>query len=110
VPPLPRAQQDVATGVAEDPVVQYIVDLCRATRRSPSLALGVSPRGAIALLRTAPAWACLSGRDFITPDDVHTMAPSPLSHRVRLTTEAELEGTQVEAVLAATLASVPVPR
>jgi MoxR-like ATPase len=110
VPSLHRAQQDVSQVVAEDPVVQYIVDVCRATRRSPSLALGVSPRGAISLLRTARAWAYLTGRDFITPDDVKTMAPSTLSHRVRLTTEAELEGTQVEAVLAATLASVPVPR
>ena len=110
IPSLHRAQEDVAQVVAEDPVVQYIVDVCRATRRSPSLALGVSPRGAIALLRTARAWAYLTGRDFITPDDVKTMAPSTLSHRVRLTTEAELEGTQVEAVLAATLASVPVPR
>ena len=107
---LERAQRDVATVAAEDPVVQYIVDVCRATRRSPSLSLGVSPRGAIALLRTSRAWAYLSGRDFITPDDVKIMAPSTLSHRVRLTTEAELEGSQVEAVLAATLASVPVPR
>ncbi len=110
VPSLHRAQQDVARVAAEDPVVQYIVDVCRATRRSPSFTLGVSPRGAIALLRTARAWAYLSGRDFITPDDVKAMAPATLSHRVRLTTEAELEGTQVEAVLAATLASVPVPR
>lgn len=107
---LERAQREVAAVAAEDPVVQYIVDVCRATRRSPSLSLGVSPRGAIALLRTSRAWAYLSGRDFITPDDVKTMAPSTLAHRVRLTTEAELEGSQVDAVLAATLASVPVPR
>jgi MoxR-like ATPase len=86
------------------------VDVCRATRRSPSLQLGASPRGAIALLRTAQAWAYLSGRDFTTPDDVKTMAGATLSHRVRLTTEAELEGSQVSAVLAATMAGVPVPR
>lgn len=107
---LRRAQRDVAHVRAEDPVVEYVVDICRATRRSPSLALGVSPRGAIALLRTSRAWAYLSGRDFVTPDDVKTMAPATLSHRVRLTTEAELEGSQVESVLAATLSSVPVPR
>nr|WP_232226372.1 MoxR family ATPase [Brachybacterium phenoliresistens] len=107
---LHAAQEDVARVRAEDAVLQYIVEVCRATRRSPSLQLGVSPRGAIALLRTARAWAYLGGRDFITPDDVKTMAPATLSHRVRLTTEAELEGTQVAAVLAATLASVPVPR
>ena len=107
---LRRAQAEVAQVRAEDSVVQYIVDVARATRRSPSLALGVSPRGAIALLRTARAWAYLQGRDFITPDDVKTMAPSTLGHRARLTTEADLEGSQIEAVLAATLAAVPVPR
>ncbi|UYG15707.1 MoxR family ATPase [Brachybacterium huguangmaarense] len=107
---LRRAQRDVTAVRAEENVLEYIVDVARATRRSPSLSLGVSPRGAIALLRTARAWAYLQGRDFITPDDVKTMAPATLAHRVRLTTEADLEGSQVDAVLAATLASVPVPR
>lgn len=107
---LRTAQEEVGRVQAEEPVLQYIVDVARATRRSPSLQLGVSPRGAIALLRTARAWAYLSGRDFITPDDVKTMVPATLAHRVRLTTEADLEGSQVESVLAATLASVPVPR
>ncbi|MDO5661994.1 MAG: MoxR family ATPase [Brachybacterium sp.] len=107
---LRRAQGQVARVQVSEPVLEYIVDVCRGTRRSPSLQLGVSPRGAIALLRTSRAWAYLSGRDFVTPDDVKTMAPSTLSHRVRLTTEAELEGSQVESILEATLASVPVPR
>lgn len=107
---LRAAQEDVRRVVAEQSVLEYVVDLCRATRRSPSLALGVSPRGTIALLRTAQAWAYLAGRDFITPDDVKMMAPATLSHRVRLTTEAELEGSQVEAVLAAAMNAVPVPR
>lgn len=107
---LRAAQEQVRQVRTEQPVLEYVVDLCRATRRSPSLALGVSPRGAIALLRTAQAWAYLTGRDFITPDDVKTMAPATLAHRVRLTTEAELEGSQVEAVLAATMNAVPVPR
>ncbi len=107
---LRRAQRDVTAVRAEENVLEYIVDVARATRRSPSLSLGVSPRGAIALLRTARAWAYLQGRDFITPDDVKTMAPATLAHRVRLTTEADLEGSQVDAVLSATLASVPVPR
>ncbi|WP_152354380.1 AAA family ATPase [Brachybacterium subflavum] len=107
---LRTAQEEVRQVRAEQSVLEYVVDVCRATRRSPSLSLGVSPRGAIALLRTASAWAYLTGRDFVTPDDVKTMAPATLSHRVRLTTEAELEGSQVQAVLAATLAGVPVPR
>ena len=51
-------------------VVGYIVDIARATRHSPSLSLGVSPRGATALLATSRAWAWLNGRDFVTPDAV----------------------------------------
>ncbi|MGC4110681.1 MAG: hypothetical protein QM747_09705 [Nocardioides sp.] len=68
-------------------VAGYIVDIARATRLSPSLGLGASPRGAIALLRTARAWAWLSGRDFVTPDDVkalaHADARPPRSRCVR---------------------------
>ncbi|GAC66819.1 AAA family ATPase [Gordonia soli] len=88
----------------------YIVDIARATRVSPSLALGVSPRGATALLATSRAWAWLNGRDFVTPDDVKALAQSTLAHRLSLRPEAELEGVSVAAVLDAAIASVPVPR
>jgi MoxR-like ATPase len=91
-------------------VAAYIVDIARATRTSPSLSLGVSPRGATALLRSARAWAWLSGRDFVTPDDVKALAQATLAHRLGLRPEAELEGVQVDQVLAAALGSVPVPR
>lgn len=91
-------------------VVGYIVDIARATRRSPSLSLGVSPRGATALLRAARAWAWLSGREFVTPDDVKALSQATLVHRLGLRPEAELEGVDVSAVLASALASVPVPR
>ena len=107
---LERAREEVAAVRIEDPVVQYIVDLARATRRSPSLALGASPRGSIALMRTSRAWAYLLGRDFVTPDDVKTMVPATLGHRVQLSTEAQLEGTRVDSILQTTLATVPVPR
>jgi MoxR-like ATPase len=86
------------------------VDICRATRSSPSLSLGVSPRGATALLATSRAWAWLCGRSFVTPDDVKALAHPTLRHRVQLRPEAELEGVTAESVLAAVLASVPVPR
>ena len=91
-------------------VLGYVVDLARATRTSPSLQLGVSPRGATALMTTARAWAWLSGRDFVTPDDVKALAPATLAHRVALRPEAELEGVTAESVLSSVLASVPVPR
>jgi MoxR-like ATPase len=108
---------DVAAGQAAVARVQvspevtgYVVDIARATRESPSLSLGVSPRGATALLRAARAWAWLTGRDFVTPDDVKALAHATLAHRLGLRPEAELEGVDVEAVLASALGSVPVPR
>ena len=108
---------DVAAGQAAVKTVQvapevagYIVDIARATRESPSLSLGVSPRGATALLRSARAWAWLNGRDFVTPDDVKSLAHATLVHRLGLRPEAELEGVEVSQVLASALGSVPVPR
>jgi len=91
-------------------VASYIVDIARATRESPSLSLGVSPRGATALMRAARAWAWLTGRDFVTPDDVKALAQASLAHRLGLRPEAELEGVQVGQVLDSALSSVPVPR
>ena len=88
----------------------YIVDLCRATRQSPSLRLGVSPRGATALQATARAWAWLAGRDYVIPDDVKALARPTLRHRVQLRPEAELEGATADGVVDAVLGSVPVPR
>jgi MoxR-like ATPase len=91
-------------------VMGYVVDVCRATRTSPSLQLGVSPRGATALLATSKAWAWLSGRDFVTPDDVKALARPTLRHRIQLRPEAELEGSTADGVLEGVLAAVPVPR
>ena len=89
-----------------DEVAGYIVDIARATRQAPSLSLGVSPRGATALLRSARAWAWLNGRDFVTPDDVKAFAHASLAHRLALRPEAELEGADVSQVLATALGSV----
>ena len=107
----------VAAGIAAvgevrvaDEVAAYVVDLARATRDSPSLALGVSPRGATALLRSSRAWAWLTGRDFVTPDDVKALAHATLAHRLALRPEAELDGVEVAQVLDTAIASVPVPR
>ena len=88
-------------------VVGYVVDLARATRDSPSLQLGVSPRGATALMSAARAWAWLSGRDYVTPDDVKALARPALRHRVELRPEAELEGVTPDAVLDGVLSCGP---
>jgi MoxR-like ATPase len=91
-------------------VLAYIVDVCRATRTSPSLSLGASPRGATAMLNTAKAWAWLSGRDYVTPDDVKALARPTLRHRIALRPEAQIEGVTPDGVLDGVLATVPVPR
>ncbi|MFL6052385.1 MAG: AAA family ATPase [Actinoallomurus sp.] len=105
------AGREAVRRVRVDPKVSgYIVDLCRATRQSPSLQLGVSPRGATALLATARAWAWLSGRDYVRPDDVKALARPTLRHRVQLRPEAELEGATTDGVLEGILTTVPAPR
>jgi MoxR-like ATPase len=107
---LAEARAECAQVQIAPDVLAYVVDLCRATRQSPSLSLGVSPRGATALLATARAWAWLSGRAYVTPDDVKALAHPTLRHRVQLRAEAELEGVTAESVLDTVLATVPVPR
>ena len=106
---LVKAQAAVASVGASPDVLAYIVDLARATRSSPSVKLGVSPRGTTALLAAAKAWAWLSGYDSITPDHVQAMVLPVWRHRVQLRPEAELEGVSVDAILRAVLAQVQVP-
>ena len=106
-----HAAREAAARVEVAPAVMaYLVDICRATRTSPAVRLGVSPRGATALLRTSRVWAFLQGRGFVTPDDVKTMAPSTLAHRLGLRAEANLEGITAVNVISGVLAATPVPR
>jgi MoxR-like ATPase len=107
---LDAARASVARVTLSPEVMAYVVDVVRATRTVPSLRLGVSPRGVLALARTARAWAVLAGRDYLTPDDVKALARPALRHRVQLHPAAELEGVTPDAVLDGILASVPVPR
>ncbi|MCG2799869.1 MAG: MoxR family ATPase [Cellulomonas sp.] len=107
---LARARAQVAHVQVSRDVLTYITSVARATRQSPSLSLGVSPRGATALLATSRAWAWLQGRTYVTPDDVKALAHPTLRHRVSLRPEAELEGVTAESVLDSVLAAVPVPR
>ncbi|MFE1885949.1 AAA family ATPase [Streptomyces diastatochromogenes] len=107
---LDAARAAVAKTTVSPEITAYVVDICRATRESPSLTLGVSPRGATALLATSRAWAWLTGRDYVIPDDVKALALPTLRHRVQLRPEAEMEGVTADSVINAILAHVPVPR
>ncbi len=106
---LAEAQASAAKVGASPDVIGYAVDLARATRQSPSVKLGVSPRGAVALLTAAKAWAWLNGFDAITPDHVQAMALPVLRHRIQLRPEAELEGISADSILRSILQQVQVP-
>jgi len=107
---LAAASRDVvAVGVSEE-LIGYIWNLADQTRRSPSLALGVSPRGAAMLLNVAKAWAYLSGRGFVTPDDVKALVKPAWRHRLVLRPEVEMEGATTDAVLDGVVERVPVPK
>jgi MoxR-like ATPase len=107
---LAAARAAVERVTARPEVLGYVVDVCRATRAAPAVSLGVSPRGATALLAASRAWAWLSGRDYVMPDDVKALASPALRHRLRLRPEAELDGVTADGVLDGVLATVPVPR
>ncbi|WP_394551255.1 AAA family ATPase [Agromyces sp. MMS24-JH15] len=106
---LAAARAAVARVGASDDVLAYLVDLARATRHSPSIRLGVSPRATTALLASAKAWAWLTGYDSVTPDHVQAMLLPVWRHRVQLRPEAELEGVSVDQVLRSIVQQVQVP-
>jgi MoxR-like ATPase len=87
----------------------YLVDLAHATRLHPSVALGVSPRATLALMRTARTYAASIGREYVVPDDVKVLAGPVLNHRLALAPEAAMAGTTAEQILTEVVAAVPVP-
>jgi MoxR-like ATPase len=93
-----------------DEVVAYVVALVRATRESPDLESGASPRSAAMLAVAARARAGIEGRDYVIPDDVKALAPAALRHRVIVSPAAEIEGRQVDQVLAGVIERVEAPR
>ena len=88
-------------------MVAYIVELVQATREQPELACGASPRVSRDLFRASKAYAALSGRDYVTPDDVKYLARHVLPHRVLLSHQAALSGLEAAGVVETVLAQVP---
>src|SRR5262249_22134436 len=93
----------------EPAVYYYIVSLVAATRDAPGVRLGASPRASVALLRAARAWAAASGRGYVTPDDVKTLAVHVLAHRIVVKAEAMTRGRGSAEVVEEVLAGVPAP-
>ena len=95
---------------AEDSVLRYVQQILAASRESPALVVGASTRAGIHLLQACRAWAALSGRDFVTPDDVKELSGPVLAHRLVLQADAQVDGLSSDDVLASTLARLEVPR
>ena len=104
------AAQAVKSVTLADSVVDYVVSLIRATRDSADLAAGASPRAAVLLANAARARAALDARDYVLPDDVKALANAVLRHRLLLSPAAEIEGKQVEALVADLVEATEAPR
>src|SRR5699024_1416705 len=102
-------QKDVKEVYIDENVKRYILKLVSLTRKNPSIFLGVSPRGSIALMRAAKAYAYIMGRDYVLPDDVKYLAPYVLAHRIILTAEARYDGLTNERLVTSVVNSVRVP-
>ncbi|MEN8166018.1 MAG: AAA family ATPase [Pseudomonadota bacterium] len=107
---IPLLQSHIAGLGVDEQIVNYAVRIVRAAREWNGIEAGPGPRGPIALLRAARAEAFLRERAFVTPDDIKSAAPAALRHRLRLTTEMQIEGYQPDDLLADLLDNVPAPR
>jgi MoxR-like ATPase len=102
-------QQQTCAVKVEESVREYIVRVARATREHAAVDLGVSPRGTLALYKTAQALAALRGRDYVIPDDAKHLTPSVLTHRIIIRPQTRLRGRTPEQVITEIVDSVPVP-
>lgn len=109
LPTLLEIQVAVRDIFVHDKVREYILDVVLATRESNMLAMGSSPRGSLYLMRAAQAYAAIDGSDYVRPDDVKSIAPSILSHRVIPKAELKTQGLTTEAVIERILETVPAP-
>jgi len=107
---LQRLQALTATLAVDERVLDYALRIVRATRDAPGIAVGASPRAAIALVRGGRAMALLGGRDFVTPDDIKRLAPAALRHRIAPTPDLAIEGHTAEGLIAELLERIDAPR
>lgn len=107
---LPAIREQIQAITVEEGILGYITRIAAASRRSPDLILGASPRASITLLLAAKTYAALTGRTYVSPDDIKQVAIPALRHRIILRPEAEIEGMDADAVVRRLLASVEVPR
>jgi MoxR-like ATPase len=105
-----RCRERVQKITAEEGIARYVVQIARASRETPTSVLGASPRASVALLAAAKCLAAVRGKPYVTPDDIKSVAPPVLRHRLILKPEAEIEGYTPDRVVEDLLAQIPVPR
>ena len=103
-------QEEVSKVIIDDALLDYIVNIVAETRKNPTIDIGSSPRGGIALLKCSKACAAIYGRDYVIPEDIKKMAVPTLRHRITIRPELELEGFKPEQALKDILSQVKVPR
>lgn len=106
---LRELQENIKEVHVDDTIKRYIVDLANRTRTHANVYLGVSPRGSLALMKAAQAYAFMHGRDYVLPDDVQYLAQAVFAHRIILKSEAKFEGITAEEVVDRVIARTPVP-
>jgi MoxR-like ATPase len=107
---LKECQELIEKILIKDEILEYIAKLIDSTRNNGDLLLGASPRASLAIMRASKAVAAMSGRDFVTPDDVKYVTHPVLNHRIILTAEREMEGVDSETVIKEITERVEVPR
>lgn len=103
------AQRAISAVHVSQPAADYLISLVTATREHPLVRMGASPRASRALFRAAKTWAAMSGRTFVTPDDIQALAVPVLAHRLLLSNEVRLSGTTSESIIQGLLGKLPVP-
>ncbi|MEH7743681.1 MoxR family ATPase [Neobacillus drentensis] len=105
-----RIRREIEKVTVSENVLDYIMKIVRKTREADAIRFGASTRAGISIGKAAQAWAYLSGRDYVTPDDIKMVAKPALRHRIQLSPHVELEGATVDQIIEELVGSVPVPR
>lgn len=103
-------RKEVEAVTVSDQVLDYVMKMVRKTRETDTIRFGASTRAGISIGKAAQAWAYLSGRDYVTPDDIKMVAKPALRHRIQLSPHVELEGVYVDQIIEELVGSIPVPR
>ncbi|OZU89431.1 magnesium chelatase [Virgibacillus indicus] len=110
IPSFQEIQKEMESVTISDDILNYIMQMVRRTRETESIRFGASTRAAISIAKAAKAWAYLSARDYVTPDDIKIVAKPALRHRIQISPQMELEGVSLDQIIEELVGAIPVPR